>query len=198
MVPSPRGVLYGPIKDWEKGSSKVLLELGEEGGGQWRQFIFENVSNWHNILEFGERGRRALLQAGSNTENRRREWIGDEDWDIHISRQKRLGREEKEVLRVKDGPLAERAIEILTKGLAIQDASVNEHLEGFDVVYSQQAEEDSLLESITVRPMRADGSVLDGMSRRWILATPKAKKRETWGPAKEGLARAVARLVEEE
>ncbi|RPB20405.1 hypothetical protein L211DRAFT_870687 [Terfezia boudieri ATCC MYA-4762] len=184
MAPPPRGVLYGPIKDWEKGSSKVLLELGEEGGGQWTQFVLENVSNWHNIPEFGERGRRALLQAGSNIENRRREWIGDEDWDIHISRQERLGREEEEVLRVKDGLSAERAMEILTKGLAIQDTSVNGHLEGFDVAY--------------IRPMRADGSVLDGMSRRWILAIPKAKKRETQGPAKEVLARAVARLVEKE
>ncbi|RPB19245.1 hypothetical protein L211DRAFT_898222 [Terfezia boudieri ATCC MYA-4762] len=199
MAPSPRGVLYGPIKDWDKGGSKVLLELGGEGGGQWRQFVLENVISWHGIPEFGERGRKALLQAGSNTENRRREWLGEEDWDIHISRQERLGREEEEVLRVRDGPSAERAIEILTKGLAIQDALVNGHLEGFDVAYSQQAEEDGLLESITVRPMRANGSVLDGMSRRWILATLKSKKkREPHGPATEVLARAAARLEEKE
>lgn len=77
MAPPPRGVLHGLIKDWGKGSSKILLELGEERGGQWRQFVLENMTSWHSILEFGERGRRALLQASSNTESRRREWLGE-------------------------------------------------------------------------------------------------------------------------
>ncbi|KAF8446864.1 hypothetical protein BGX38DRAFT_1270857 [Terfezia claveryi] len=151
MAPPPRGVLFGPIVDWGKGSSKVLLEfIDDRGIRRMRQYVLEEVTKWHLVPGFGENGSRALSQACANTKKCKSEWQGGEDWDLHISQQERQGRGNEEVLRVRDCPSAERAIEILRNGLTIQDSSVNGRLEGFDFTYEQAEAEDNVLESITV------------------------------------------------
>ncbi|RPB21375.1 hypothetical protein L211DRAFT_851551 [Terfezia boudieri ATCC MYA-4762] len=201
MAPPPRGVLFGPILDWGKGSSKVLLEVNDDGGiRRTRQYVLEEVTKWHLVPGFGEEGSRALLQVCANTERCKREWQGGEDWDLYISQQERQGREDEEILRVKDGPSAERAIEILGKGIAIQDSSVNGRLEGFDFTYEQAEVEDNMLESITVRPMRPDGSVLDGMTHRWTLSTPRPVRRGLQGMVAQEMEGLEARMegVQEE
>ncbi|RPB22495.1 hypothetical protein L211DRAFT_884786 [Terfezia boudieri ATCC MYA-4762] len=178
MAPPPRGVLFGPIVDWGKGSSKVLLEFSdEEEVRRTRQYVLEEVAKWHLVPGFGEDGSRALMEACANTEKCKSEWQGERDWDLYISQQERQGRGDEEILRVRDGPLAERAIEILKMGMAIQDSSVNGHLEGFDFTYEQAEVEDNMLESITVRLIRPDGSVLDGMTHRWTLSTLRQARR---------------------
>ncbi|KAF8427648.1 hypothetical protein BGX38DRAFT_1147057 [Terfezia claveryi] len=196
MAPPPKGVLFGPIVDWGKGSSKVLLEFSDEGGvRKTRQYVLEEVTKWHLIPGFGEDGSRALSQACANTEKCKSEWQGEGDWDLYISQQERQGRGEQEILRVRDSPSAERAIEILKMGMAIQDSSVNGRLEGFDFTYEQAEVEDNVLESITVRLMRLDGSVLEGMTYRWTLSTLRPARRGVQGTVAQDLASLEVRMA---
>ncbi|KAF8436104.1 hypothetical protein BGX38DRAFT_100976 [Terfezia claveryi] len=177
------------------GSSKVLLESNDEGGvKRRRQFALEKVTQSHMAPEIGENGSRALLQAWSNMEKSRKEWTGKDDWDHHVSQQERLGREDEEVFRVKDGSLVESDIEILARGIVIQDGSVNGHLEGFDFTYEEAENEEVTLESITVRPMRPDGSVF-GMTNKWALSTSNpARRKGLQGFVAQDLARFEARM----
>ena len=47
MTRHPRGVLFGPVKDWGQGSTKLLLESDGEGDlNVKRQLSLENVTNW--------------------------------------------------------------------------------------------------------------------------------------------------------
>ncbi|KAF8458702.1 hypothetical protein BGX38DRAFT_1300721 [Terfezia claveryi] len=145
MAPPPRGVLFGPIVDWSKGSSKVLLEFIDDGGiRRMRQYVLEEVTKWHLVPGFGENGSRALSQSCANTEKCKSE------------------------------------------------CSVNGRLEGFDFTYEQAEAEDNVLESITVRPMRPNGSVLDGMTHRWTLSTPRPARRGLQGTGAKDLAGTVA------
>ncbi|KAF8428015.1 hypothetical protein BGX38DRAFT_1334691 [Terfezia claveryi] len=201
MAPPPQGVLFGPIKDWGKGSSKVLLEF-EEGGVKWRrQFALEDVTSWHEVPEFGERGTEALVQAGRNSERAKQDWAGEGDWELHISQLERRGRQDEEIIRVRDSSSAERAIEILTRGIAIQDGAINEQLEGLDFEYATEDKEQEILESITVRPVRRDGSLVTSMEHRWVLSTPKGKGggRPSAGLAGQvtGLERRIEEVEEE-
>ena len=47
MALHPRGVLFGPVKDWGQASTKLLLESDREGDLKVRrQLTLENVTNW--------------------------------------------------------------------------------------------------------------------------------------------------------
>ncbi|KAF8433081.1 hypothetical protein BGX38DRAFT_1276338 [Terfezia claveryi] len=192
MVPPPRGVVFGPIKDWGKGGCKLLLEHDGEGGlKKRRQYTLENVAGWALIPEFRERGEEALSQAMANTEHARGEWRGEGDWSMHISQVEKDLREEEETIKVTDGPSAERAVEILKRSIAIQDGTVNGQLEGYDVEYQRSDKDDGILESITVRPAGADSGAMFGITHHWTLSTPRVRKRggsRTALSAKEQLA----------
>ncbi|RPB19948.1 hypothetical protein L211DRAFT_579326 [Terfezia boudieri ATCC MYA-4762] len=177
LAPPPRGVVYGPIKDWGKGSCKLLLDFSsKEGVKGRRQYVIEDVAGWAAISEFGEKGRKALEQAVSNTELARENWKGEGDWCRYISQAERDLREEEEVIRVTDGPSAERAVEILARAVAIQDGAANGQLEGYEVEYQTADKEDEIYESITVRPAKATGGAMFGTVHHWTLTTPKGKR----------------------
>ncbi|RPB18454.1 hypothetical protein L211DRAFT_854129 [Terfezia boudieri ATCC MYA-4762] len=137
MAPPPKGILFGPVQDWGKGSSKVLLEFdGEDGVKKIRQYILEDVTKWHLVPEFLEKGNKALGQVISNSRHLEKEWEGNISWEHHVSQLEKENREEEEVIKVVDGPSVERAIEILNRGIVIQDGSVNRLLEGFNFEHS--------------------------------------------------------------
>ncbi|KAF8422252.1 hypothetical protein EV426DRAFT_718285 [Tirmania nivea] len=144
-----KGVLFGPIKDWGKGYSKALLEFNGEG-------------------EFWSSEKRV-----------RKSKRGKGDWDLYTSQIEKECRVEEETLRVVDGPSAERAIEILNKEVVIQDGIVNGELDGFNFKYNRTEKEDKILDSITVRPKRPDGRIVEAMICKWVFSTPKSKLRRT-------------------
>ncbi|RPB20337.1 hypothetical protein L211DRAFT_852449 [Terfezia boudieri ATCC MYA-4762] len=194
MALPPRGVVFGPIKDWGKGGCKLLLEHGEGGLKKRRQYTLENVAGWAPILEFGERGEKALSQAMVNTEHGRGEWQGEGDWCMHISQVEKDLKEEKEAIKVTDGPSAERAVKILKRAVAIQDGTVNDQLEEYDMEYQRSDEDDGILESIIVRPAGADSGTMFRIMHHWMLSIPRVRKRGAEGArtartAKEQLAR---------
>ncbi|KAF8448173.1 hypothetical protein BGX38DRAFT_1260279 [Terfezia claveryi] len=119
------------------------------------------VPQYH--LRFGEDGTRALLQACANTERSKNEWQGEGDWDLYISQQERQGRGDEEGLRVRD---------------SLRRKEPSKFSRTVWQFYEQAEAEDNMLESITVRPMRPDGSVLDGMAYRWTLSTPRLARRK--------------------
>ncbi|KAF8427649.1 hypothetical protein BGX38DRAFT_1299825 [Terfezia claveryi] len=177
MAPPPKSVVYGPIKDWGKGSCKLLLEFSSEKRKKGRrQYILEEVTSWAGVPELGDRGVEALDLAMANTEWAREGWQGEGDWCRHISQVERDLSGEEEIIRVTDGPSAERAVGILSKGIAIQDGVANGQLEGYEVDYQTAVQEDGMLESITVRPARVSGEAIFGMAHHWTLMTPISKK----------------------
>ncbi|KAF8458643.1 hypothetical protein BGX38DRAFT_1138708 [Terfezia claveryi] len=193
MASPPKGVVFGPIKDWGRGSCKLLLEFGdkEEVKGR-RQYVLEEVANWAGVPEFGDRGARALDLAMANTERAIEAWEGEGDWSRHISQIERDLREEEEVIKVTDGQSADRAVEILSRAVAIQDGAVNGQLDGYEVDYQTADKEDGMLESITVRPAKVAGGAMFRVAHHWTLMTPKSKRNDTRGEP----ARWVARLEE--
>ena len=73
-----KGVLFGPIRNWSNGESKVLLKFDGEGRvKKRRQFVLEEVVNWHKISALGEEGADALRNA------HRRAWILKEESDVN-------------------------------------------------------------------------------------------------------------------
>ncbi|KAF8428176.1 hypothetical protein EV426DRAFT_705075 [Tirmania nivea] len=162
MAPPPKGVVFGPVSDWGKGSCKLLLEHDGEG-----------------VPEFGEKGMEALSQAVLNTENGKKGWKGEGDWFRHISQLERDHKDEEETLRVTDETSAGRAIEIL-------NSVANGDLDGVDAIYETTEKDGDMLESITLRSVKTtDDAGLD-KSHYWSLTNPKwARRAEVKGIAKE-------------
>ncbi|RPB19073.1 hypothetical protein L211DRAFT_853534 [Terfezia boudieri ATCC MYA-4762] len=95
-----------------------------------------------------------------------------------MSQLEKENREEEEVIRVVDSPSAERAIEILNRGIAFQDWVVNGLLEGFDYKCTQRVIESEVEDTIVVRAIHPDRSMADGFwGTSWILTTPRSKRR---------------------
>lgn len=64
MPPLNKDILFGPIRNWSNGESKVLLKLDKEERVKKRwQFVLEDVINWHKISAFGEEGADVLRNA---------------------------------------------------------------------------------------------------------------------------------------
>ncbi|KAF8418272.1 hypothetical protein EV426DRAFT_679732 [Tirmania nivea] len=175
MAPPPKGVVFGPVSDWGKGSCKLLLEHNKEGGLiHRRQYTLENVTSWAVVPEFGEKGMEALGKAVSNTEDARKVWSGEGDWFRYISQLERDYRGEEETLRVTDEASAGRAIEILNRAVAFQDSMANGDLDGAEISYETIEKDGDLLESITVRPLISNG---EATAHHWVLTTPKHARR---------------------
>ncbi|KAF8425268.1 hypothetical protein EV426DRAFT_708895 [Tirmania nivea] len=181
MAPPPKGVLFGPIKDWGLGHSKLILEFdGEDGVKKVRQYVLEDMAGWYRVPEFGDRGKDTLEGAGVRTARTNNE-------------------EEEEVLRVTDGPSAERAIELLDRGLIIQDAAANGELDGLDVEVVSTERNGDLLETITVKPRRPDGEAVESWAHTWQLSTPsKARRRAAEGTVRQQVEIIMGIVDEEE
>jgi len=71
MAQHPKGVLFGPVKDWGQGSTKLLLESDGEGDLKVRrQLTLENVTNWLAIPKFQELGGEVALATAVSTSAR--------------------------------------------------------------------------------------------------------------------------------
>ncbi|KAF8435246.1 hypothetical protein BGX38DRAFT_1275083 [Terfezia claveryi] len=80
-----------------------------------------------------------------NSEQAKQEWSGEGDWELHISQIERKGRQDEESIK----------------------------LEGLDFFYTKEDKQEEILESITIRPMRQNGSFVTSMTHHWVLSTPK-------------------------
>ncbi|RPB18026.1 hypothetical protein L211DRAFT_854558 [Terfezia boudieri ATCC MYA-4762] len=135
------------------------------------------------------RGREALNQAISNTHHASKEWKGDSDWEYHVSQLEKENREEEEVIKVVDGPSAERAMEILNRGIVIQDGSINGILDRFDYEHSRTETESGVEDTIVVRAIRPDGEKSDEYwGTRWTLTTPKSRRKMSLTGSRGGTA----------
>jgi len=112
MAPHPRGVLFGPVKDWGQGSTKLLLESDGEGDLKVRrQLTLENVTNWLAIPKFQELGGEAALAMAMSTATRQHaEYDGEGSFEMAVTSLERKGRGDEERFEVVDDNTAERAI----------------------------------------------------------------------------------------
>ena len=64
MPPLNKGVLFGPIRNWGNGESKILLKFDGKGEVvKRRQFVLKDVAGWHFVSALGEEGAEALRNA---------------------------------------------------------------------------------------------------------------------------------------
>ena len=115
MAPHPRGVLFGPVKDWGQGSTKLLLEHDGDGDLKARcQLTLENVTNWLSIPRFQELGGEAALSGAiSRAARDKATFEGEVSFEEAVTRWERQGRGDEERFEVVDDNTAERAIELL-------------------------------------------------------------------------------------
>ena len=163
MAPYPRGVLFGPVKDWGQGSTKLLLESDGEGDLKVRrQLTLENVMNWLAMSRFQEIGGEAALAMAMSTATRRyAKYDGEGSFQMAVTSLERKGTGDEVRFEVVDDNTAERAIELLYRGLAIQDEVANGSMEGLDIQYQVMEITDEVLESIVVRPLKLSGEPVD-------------------------------------
>jgi len=135
MAPHARGVLFGPVKDWGQGSTKLLLESDGEGDLKvTRELTLENVTNRLAIPKFQELGGEVALATAVSTSTRQcKEFVGEGSFELAVTSIEGKGRGDEEIFEVVDDTTAERAIELLDRGLVIQDEAANGSIEGLDV-----------------------------------------------------------------
>jgi len=121
MALHPRGVLFGPVKDWGQASTKLLLESDREGDLKVRrQLTLENVTNWLAIPKFQELGGEVALATAVSTSVRQcKEFSGEGSFELAVTSIDRNGRGDEETFEVIDDTTTERAIELLSRGLVI-------------------------------------------------------------------------------
>jgi len=121
MAPHLRGVLFGPVKDWSQGSTKLLLESDGEGELKVRcQLTLENVTNWLAIPNFQELGGEVGLTTAVSTSARQcKEFSCEGSFELAVTSIERNRRGDEETFEVIDDTTAERAIELLSRGLVI-------------------------------------------------------------------------------
>ena len=200
MAPHPKGVLFGPVKDWGQGSTKLLLESDGEGDLKVRrQLTLENVTNWLAVPKFQELGgEAALAMAMSSSTRRHAEYDSEGSFEMAVTCIERKGRGDEERFEVVDDNTAERAIELLHRGLAIQDEVANGSMEGLDVQYQITETAEEVLESIVVRPLKPSREPVDHLGCQINLSTPKRLMRKEPDTPAVQLARIEEALVEDE
>jgi len=200
MALYPRGVLFGPVKDWGQGSTKLLLESDGEGDLKVRhQLTLENVTNWLSIPKFQELGGEVALAMAVSTSTRQcKEFAGKGSFELAVTSIERKGRGDEEIFEVVDDTTAERAIELLNRGLAIQDEAVNGSMEGLDVQHQTMETLDEVLESIVIRPLKPTGEPVEDMGYQLNLSTPRKMIRKEVGTPAVRLARIEEALEKDE
>ena len=95
MGPLNKGVLFGPIRNRGSGESKILLKFDRERGvKKRRQFVLEDVANWHKVSAFGEEGADALKNAHRRFQISKMNRNANRSWDRDITKIEREGTEE--------------------------------------------------------------------------------------------------------
>jgi len=162
------------------------------------QLTLENVTNWLAIPKFPELGEVALATAVSTSTRQGKEFSGEGSFELVVTSIERKGRGDKETFEVVDDTMAERAIELLNRGLVIQDEAVNGSMEGLDVQHQTMETLDKVLESIVIRPRKPSGETVDDMGYQLNLSTPKRMTREETDTPAVQLARIENALQEDE
>jgi len=200
MAPHPRGVLFGPVKDWGQGSTKLLLKSDGEGDLKVRlQLTLENVTNWLAIPKFQELGGEVALAIAASTSARQcKEFSGEGSFELAVTSIERKGRGDEETFEVIDDTTAERAIELLNRGLVIQDKAANGSMEGLDVQHQTIETLDEVLESIVIRPLKPSGEPVDDVGYQLNLSTSKRVMRKGTGIPAVQLARIEEALEKDE
>jgi len=200
MAPHSRGVLVDPVKDWGQGSTKLLLKSNGEGDLKVRrQLTLENVTNWLAIPKFQELGGEVALATAVSTSARLcKEFSGEGLFELVVTSIERNGRGDEETFEVIDDTTVERAIELLSRGLAIQDEAANGSMEGLDVQHQTMETLDEVLESIVIRPLKSLGELVDDMGYQLNLSTPKRVTRKETGTPAVQLARIEEALEKDE
>jgi len=94
----------------------------------------ENVTNWLSIPKFQELGGEVALAKAVSTSTRQcKEFTGEGSFELVVTSIERKGRGDEETFEVVDDTTVERAIELLNRGLVIQDEAANGSMEGLDV-----------------------------------------------------------------
>jgi len=120
-----------------------------------RQLTLENVTNWLAIPKFQELGGEVALATAASTSARQcKEFSGEGSFELAVTSIERNGRGDEETFEVIDDTMAERAIELLNRGLVIQDEAANGSMEGLDVQHQTIETLDEVLESIVIRPLK--------------------------------------------
>ena len=152
MSPLKKGVLFGPIRNWGNGESKILLEFDGEGGvKKRRQYVLEDVASWHKVSAFGEEGAGALRNAYRRAQILKKDGDDNDLWDHKVTQAEKEGREDEEVCKVVDKESARRAIEILDSGIVIQDLVSDKEAKKVDFIYFTKESKEGTLERIVVR-----------------------------------------------
>jgi len=97
-----------------------------------------------------------------------------------------------------DDSTAERAIELLSRGLVIQDEAANGSMEGLDVQHQTMETLDEVLESIIIRALKPSGEPVENMGYQLSLSTPKRITRKETGTPAVQLARIEEALEKDE
>jgi len=195
-----RGVLFGPVKDWGRSSTKLLLESNGEGDLKVRrQLTLENVMNWLAIPKFQELGGEVALATAASTSTRQcKEFSGKGSFELAVTSIERKRRGDEETFEVVDDTTAERVIELLNRRLVIQDEAANGSMEGLDVQHYTIETLDEVLESIMIRLLKPSEEPVDDMGYQLNLSTLKKMSRKmTVTPAVQ-LARIEEALKEDE
>jgi len=200
MAPHPRGVLFGPVKDWGQGSTKLLLESDGEGDLKVRrQLTLENVTNWLSIPKFQELGEEVTLATEVSTSTRQcKEFTGKGSFELAVNSIERKGRGDEEIFEVVDYTTVERAIELLNRGLAIQDEAANGSMEGLDMQHQLIETSNEVLESIMIRPLKPTGEPVEDMGYQINLSTSRKTFRKEEGTPAGQLARIEEALEKDE
>jgi len=186
MALHPKGVLFGPVKDWGQGSTKILLESDREGDLKVRrQLTLENVTNWLTTYKFQELGGEVALVTAVSTSTRQcKDFSGEGSFKLAVTSIERNGRGDEDTFEVIDDTTAERAIKLLRRGLVIPDEAANGSMEGLDVQHQMMETLDKVLESFVIRPLKPLGEPVDNIGYQLNLSTLKRMMRkETETPA---------------
>ena len=178
---------------------KFYWNLTEEGVKKRRQFVLEEVANWHAVSAFREEGKEVLRNAHRRARISKMNRDAKGSWNHVVTQIEREGREEEEFLKVVDEESAKRAIEILYMGIAIQDLASSKEVKGLDVLYLTKEVKDKTLERVVMRMRNNKGAAVAGGEFTWDLTTPKSKtkrKEKLEGTPAQQLAKLKSKMEE--
>ncbi|KAF8424383.1 hypothetical protein EV426DRAFT_712215 [Tirmania nivea] len=156
-----KALVYGPVKDWGKGGIKVLLRNGEES----RQYTLEGVTDWNKVERFRTLDGEGKLRAAMEKAKGLTDTLAKEEEGFGI-REERVSRAGCETLTVKDDTTAERAIEIISSGLVIQDVIDSDEVPETAISSSTKVEEGMEVEEVVVKTVHGVKS--------WMIRTPRS------------------------
>ena len=170
--------MFGPIRNWSNGESKILLEFDrEEVVKKRRQFVLEDVASWYKVGDFGKEGADALRNAHRRSQILKMNADVDGAWDKDISQIEQEAREEEEVVKVVNEESAKRAIEILNMGITIQDLASSEDTNWLDMLHLTKEGEDKTLERVIIRIKDENTALVKGGEFTSDLTTLRSKAK---------------------